>query len=98
MVTLMRTNEEENRVLGKVLAEKANAAKGSVAVIFPRRGLSILDGAGQPFWDPAADAALAEAIQENLRADIPYVEVDANINDPEFSEAAVALLYRLWKK
>ena len=98
MVTLMRTNEEENRVLGKVLAEKANAAKGPVAVIFPRRGLSILDGAGQPFWDPAADAALAEAIQENLRADIPYVEVDANINDPEFSKAAVALLYRLWKK
>ncbi len=98
MVTLMRTNEEESRALGKVLAEKANAAKGPVAVIFPRRGLSILDGVGQPFWDPAADAALAEAIQENLRADIPYVEVDANINDPEFSEAAVALLYRLWKK
>ena len=97
MVTLMRTNEEENRVLGKVLAEKVNAARGPAAVIFPMRGLSILDGEGQPFWDPAADAALAEAIKETLRPDIPFVEVDANINDADFSAAAVTLLYRLLK-
>lgn len=98
MVTLMRTNEEECRALGKVIAQKANAAKGPVAVMIPLRGLSILDGKGQPFWDPKADAVLAETIKENLRADIPYVEVDANINDAVFSAAAVALLYRLWKK
>ena len=98
MVTLIRTNNDENRSLGKIIAEKANAAKGSAAVIFPLRGLSILDGDGQPFCDREADAALAEAIKQNLRADIPYIEIDANINDSEFSKAAVELLYKLSKK
>src|ERR1700733_8603350 len=37
-VTLMRTNTEENRQMGKIFAEKANAAKGPVAFLLPLRG------------------------------------------------------------
>lgn len=37
-VTLMRTNKEENELLGKILAEKANAAKGPVAFLLPLKG------------------------------------------------------------
>ncbi|MCB0084232.1 MAG: Tm-1-like ATP-binding domain-containing protein, partial [Caldilineaceae bacterium] len=46
-VTLMRTNIEENRQMGKIFAEKANAAKGPVAFLIPLRGVSILDGDGE---------------------------------------------------
>jgi uncharacterized protein (UPF0261 family) len=34
----MRTNAEENARLGKILADKANAATGPVAFLLPLRG------------------------------------------------------------
>lgn len=94
-VTLMRTNVEENRRVGKVFAEKANAAAGLVAILLPLRGVSILDGDGQRFCDRAADQAMFDAIRENLRADIEVAEVDANINDKVFSDKAVEMMLNL---
>ncbi len=94
-VTLMRTNLEENKKMGKIFAEKANAAKGPVAFLIPLRGVSILDGDGQLFCDRAADKAMFEAIKANLRKDIPVVELDNNINDPEFADKAVEMMLEL---
>ncbi len=94
-VTLMRTNAGENQQMGKVFAEKANAAKGPVAFLIPKKGVSILDGDGQPFCDRAADEAMFAAIRANLRKDIPIVEMDYNINDPAFSAKAVEMMLEL---
>jgi uncharacterized protein (UPF0261 family) len=97
-VTLLRTNVEENRQIGLLLANAANAATGPVAVMLPLRGVSMLDSEGGRFWDPAADAACFAAIRENLRADIPLIELDYNINDPEFSGAAAKKLLEMLGK
>lgn len=97
-VTLMRTNVEENRRMGEIFAEKANTAKGPVAVLIPLRGVSILDGDGQPFCDREADRAMFAAIKENLRGDIPVHEMDYNINDDAFSARAVELMLGLMAK
>jgi uncharacterized protein (UPF0261 family) len=94
-VTLMRTNAEENRQMGEIFAQKANAAKGPVAFLIPLRGVSILDGDGQLFEDRAADQAMFDAIKANLRPDIPVVEMDANINDPAFAAKAVEMMLAL---
>ncbi|MBX3002041.1 MAG: Tm-1-like ATP-binding domain-containing protein [Caldilineaceae bacterium] len=94
-VTLMRTNVEENRQMGEIFAQKANAAKGPVAFLIPLRGVSILDGDGQIFEDRAADQAMFDAIKANLRSDIPVVEMDANINDAAFSAKAVEMMLEL---
>jgi len=94
-ITLMRTSAEENRRMGQVFARKANEAKGPVAFLIPLRGVSILDGDGQPFCDREADAAIFEAIKANLRQDIAVVEMDANINDPEFAVKAVEMMLDL---
>jgi uncharacterized protein (UPF0261 family) len=98
-VTLMRTTPEENATLGRIVAEKANASRGPVEVLFPLRGVSILDSATadgpQPFWWPEADAALLNALRTHLRPDIPLHEVDANINDDAFVEATAAAMVRL---
>jgi uncharacterized protein (UPF0261 family) len=56
-VTLMRTTPEECAQLGKIVAEKVNASTGPVTVLIPRRGISVISAAGQPFHDPAADEA-----------------------------------------
>jgi uncharacterized protein (UPF0261 family) len=82
-VTLMRTTAEENAQLGRMIAEKANAASGPVTIVLPLRGVSAIDRDGQPFCDRDADAALFDAIRRRSRVKI--IEVDAHINDPEFS-------------
>jgi uncharacterized protein (UPF0261 family) len=97
-VTLMRTNKEENERMGKVFAEKANAAKGPVAFLIPLRGVSILDGDNQPFCDREADKAMFDAIKANLREGIEVVEMDNNINDREFSAKAVEMMLTLIKR
>lgn len=94
-VTLMRTNKAENTKMGRIFAQKANAAKGPVAFLIPLRGVSILDDDGQVFCDREADNALFEAVKANLKKDIPFIELDNNINDPEFSARAVAVLLDL---
>lgn len=33
----------------------------------------------QPFWDPEADAALMAALKQELRSDIPLVELDVRL-------------------
>ena len=42
-----------------------------------------IDAPGQPFYDPAATAALFEAIRRHSSVEIK--EVDAHINDPQFA-------------
>ncbi|MHC5034879.1 MAG: Tm-1-like ATP-binding domain-containing protein [Planctomycetota bacterium] len=94
-VTLMRTSTEENRKMGEIFAEKANAAQGPVAFLIPLRGVSILDGDGQPFCDRQADQAMFDAIKANVRQDIPVVELDNNINDAAFAHKAVEMMLAL---
>ncbi len=96
-VTLMRTNKEENEEMGKIFAEKANAAKGPVAFLIPLRGVSILDGDNQPFCDREADRAMFDAIEAHVREGIEVVEMDNNINDAEFSAKAVRMMLTLIK-
>lgn len=94
-VTLMRTTPEENRELGRRLAEKLNVSKGPVAVYLPLRGISVISAAGQPFHWPEADQALFRAIKESLRPEISLYELDVNINDRAFAEAVADGLLRL---
>jgi uncharacterized protein (UPF0261 family) len=97
-VTLMRTNVEENRQMGEIFAKKANAATGPVAFLIPLRGVSMLDGDGQPFCDREADRAMFDAIKAKVKPGIPIVEVDLNINDPAFSAKAVEMMLELIQK
>lgn len=94
-VTLMRTTPEENRQLGKIFADKANAATGPVAFLFPLRGISMLDADGERFCDRDADEAFFSTVREHVRSDIRVEEVDANINDPAFSTKAVEMMLDL---
>ena len=98
-VTLMRTNADECAQLGKILAEKANASLGPVTVLLPLKAISVISAPGQPFHSPEADDALFGAIRSNLKKDIPLVEINCTINDPQFAEAcAKALLEPLGVK
>lgn len=94
-VTLMRTTVEENRQMGEIFAQKANAATGPVAFLFPLKGVSMLDADGDRFCDRDADQTFFAAVRENVKDDVRVEEIDANINDPEFSARAVEIMLEL---
>lgn len=94
-VTLMRTNEQENKILGESIANKLNQSSGPVRILLPLNGLSIVSTAGGVFHQPETDLVLFNAIKENLNDDIEVVELDAHINDSSFAKQAVKVLFSI---
>jgi uncharacterized protein (UPF0261 family) len=93
--TLMRTVGDECAELGTRLAKRLSSATGPTSVFLPLRGLSAIDIEGGPFYDPAADQALFDAIRRNLdRSVAELVEMDTEINAPAFADAMVDRLHR----
>jgi uncharacterized protein (UPF0261 family) len=86
-VTLMRTTPEECAELGRIVAEKLNAATGPTALALPLGGVSMLDVEGEDFHDPEADAALFGAIRETLDPNVELLEMETDINDESFALA-----------
>lgn len=94
---LVRTTAEEMKILGKAVAERANKAKGPVAIVIPLRGFSAVDKEGQELYDPIADNAFIDAVKENVEKHVNVVEVDAHINDKEFAEKIVEIFDAMCK-
>ena len=90
-VTLMRTTPLENERIGRWIAERLNRMAGPVRFLIPQGGVSALDAPGQPFWWPAADAALFDALELHTQqtAQRKLLRVPAHINHPLFIEAVV---------
>jgi uncharacterized protein (UPF0261 family) len=84
--TLIRTNIQDNRLLGKTIADKLNQSRGPVIILWPGKGLSTLDRKGKPFWDPEADKVLLDTLKKHLHPCIPVIDLDAYINDTEFAQ------------
>ena len=73
-------------------ARTGSAATGPVSILLPLQGVSQLDSPGGMFWDPEADGACFAAIKTNLQPGIPVIEINCNINDPEFADLWPAAL------
>ena len=100
-ITLMRTSVEECAELGRRIAERLNRAKGPLTLFVPLRGVSLIATEGQPFYDPAADAALVDALRANLNPGIDARYVETDINDPAFARAMADTLhahYQAWAR
>ena len=91
-VTLMRTTPDENRRIGEFITAKLNAMRGPVRFLIPEGGVSAIDRVGQPFHDPAADAALFNAIEQGFRTtpDKRLQRLPLHLNDEAFALALVA--------
>ncbi|GAB3277557.1 Tm-1-like ATP-binding domain-containing protein [Larkinella harenae] len=97
-VTLMRTNVEENRMLGEKLAERVSRSQAPASIVIPLRGISQVDADGAIFYQPEANAALFDAIRQHAGEHIRVVETDLHINDPAFAETLVRTLLGLLQK
>ncbi len=93
-VTLMRTTSSENRRMGEWIADRINLMQGQVRFLIPEGGVSALDAPGQPFYDPEADQALFEAINQRVRETSKrrIIRSPLHINDPAFAELVAGTL------
>jgi uncharacterized protein (UPF0261 family) len=55
----------------------------------PLNGWSSADLPGNDTHDPAEDRLFTQVLREKLNSDIEIVEVDANMEDPEFAAEVV---------
>ncbi len=94
-IYVLRTKKKEMMEVAEVMAEKINKAKGKTAVIFPLKGLSILDKVDKEFDDSEANFAFFETLKKRLRPEVEVKEVDAHITDDLFADEAIKMLYRL---
>ncbi|HEV2550839.1 MAG TPA: ABC transporter permease [Stellaceae bacterium] len=99
-VTLMRTTPEECVKIGKFIVDKLNRMQGPVRFLIPEGGVSLIDAPEKPFWDPAADKALFDAIANDFRpgTDRKLVRLPFNLNDPPFAEALVAAFTEIMRQ
>jgi uncharacterized protein (UPF0261 family) len=90
-VTLMRTTPEENRLFARFIASKLNCAEAPFHILIPEKGLSAIDAAGQPFYEPEADNALFDELESSihLTAGRQISRLPLHINDPVFAQALV---------
>jgi uncharacterized protein (UPF0261 family) len=88
-VTLMRTTPEENTWIGRWIGERLNRCEGPVRFLLPMGGVSVLDAPGMAFHDPAADAALFDALEQTVHQTDRrrVIRVKQALNDPLFAEA-----------
>jgi uncharacterized protein (UPF0261 family) len=93
-ITLMRTSPQECHELGRRIGTKLASTPGPKTLFVPLRGVSAIAVEGQPFFDPAADAALLSGLRETI-GDVEVREIDMDINDARFAEAMAQRLIEL---
>ncbi|WMJ82272.1 Tm-1-like ATP-binding domain-containing protein [Clostridium sp. MB40-C1] len=98
-VTLMRTNKEENEAIGKKLVEKLNLAREKVALFIPLKGVSGIDIEGQPFYGPEENKVLFDTLRNGINRNVvELVEMDCDINEVAFAQAAAQKLIDMMQK
>lgn len=93
----MRVSREEMAQVGRVMAERLNQARGPTAVLVPRKGWSVYGREGGPLHNPRGNKILVKALKDHLKSHIRYEEIDAHINDPQFTDVCVGVLADLVK-
>lgn len=95
-VTLMRTSVAENAKIAEKLASKWNKAQVPMTLLLPKRGVSMIDADGQPFNGVEERKILFDTLKANITNELVEIrELDNNINDADFAEAAAKRLIEL---
>jgi uncharacterized protein (UPF0261 family) len=92
-----RTTADELRIVARAMTTKLNAATGSVIILLPMQGWSLLSVKGQPLYDPEADAAFIDELRQAVRPNIEIREFDLPLNSSEFAGKIVDAFLELVK-
>ena len=95
--TWVRMSPKELKQVAGVFAQKLNRALGPVKVLIPLRGWSSVDSPGSPTYDPEQDRIFTTELRKTLKKGIQIVEVDANMEDPDFAKTLIKIALEMFK-
>ncbi|GAA4431596.1 Tm-1-like ATP-binding domain-containing protein [Georgenia halophila] len=93
--TNVRTSADDLSAVGRLVAERLNAARGPVAVLVPTKGWSGVGSPGGVLHDPDANQAFVDVLERELDPRVRLELHDTTINDPAFASAAASTLLEL---
>ncbi len=94
--TWIRLSPDELKAVADVFAQKLNQARGPVTVMVPLDGWSSADLPGNATHDPAEDRLFTEVLRKKIKGDVNIVEIDANMEDPQFAQAVVETALKMF--
>ena len=94
----VKVSRKEMAAVGRVMAERLNAAAGPTAVMIPLRGWSVYGAPGGVLHDGTGNRMLVKALREHLKKEIQLTELDAHVNDGPFVDACVNKLITYMEK
>ncbi|GAB6908273.1 conserved hypothetical protein [Desulfosarcina cetonica] len=94
-INVLRTKEKEMVEVAEFMADRIKQAKGKTAIIFPTKGLSILDQVDKEFDDIEANFAWFNTIKGLLNGGMAIREIDVHVTETAFGVAAADMLYEM---
>ena len=83
---------DQRREMARAMCERLAEANGPVVFLLPLQGCNEWDRPGAPLCDPAGLAAFIDEMRRCCPDNVELREIDAHINDPAFSTAALEVV------
>lgn len=80
---------DQRRAMAREICTKLGRATGPTTLILPTQGGNEWDRPGGPLSDPAGLDAFVQEVRACCPDNVTLIEMDAHINDPEFSDMAL---------
>jgi len=77
------------RTIAQAITQRLANATGPACLLMPLKGIEQWDQPGEPLHDAEGLRAFTHALRASVPPDLPYVELDAHINDAAFCDAAL---------
>ncbi|GAB6174436.1 Tm-1-like ATP-binding domain-containing protein [Paradesulfitobacterium aromaticivorans] len=87
--TFLRLNDEELLIVARTMAPKLNLAKSRVKFLIPLKGWASFDIEGCAVYQPESDSIFIQEIKQQVKDHVEVIEVNANLDEPEFAEAVL---------
>jgi uncharacterized protein (UPF0261 family) len=94
-ITVVRTNQEEIKIMGETIAGLCNKAQGPVKILVPMNGFSAFDHREGPLHDPEAPGIFIKSLEKKLNDKSCLEALPFYINDSEFAQAIIDMSCRI---
>ena len=92
LITSVILNKDERCRVAREFNARLSKAQGKTTYILPTKGCNEWDREGAPLYDKRGLNAFIQETRDTLPKNVELIELDCHINDPEFSETALAIL------
>lgn len=97
-ITDVRINKDEQVAVAYEIARRLKDSKGPTVFMVPGKGYDSYSVKGMDFWEPESDQAFVNVLKRKLPPNIPIMERNRDINDPEFAEEMAHTLIQIMGK